>query len=90
MICALSAIDANGLCFDDRFNVTGGEDTFFFKQLRERGLSIAWAEEAIVYSVIPRHRMTAAWLWRRWYRTGDIEAHLGGISPRRRLAGSST
>jgi glycosyltransferase involved in cell wall biosynthesis len=81
MICALSAIDANGLRFDERFNLTGGEDTFFFKQLRERGLRVAWAEQAIVYSVIPRHRMSAGWLWRRWYRTGDIEAHLGNHLP---------
>jgi succinoglycan biosynthesis protein ExoM len=80
-ICALSAIEASGLRFDDRFNATGGEDTFFFKQLRENGLTIAWAEEAIVYSVIPRHRMTALWLWQRWYRTGDIEAHLGRHLP---------
>jgi succinoglycan biosynthesis protein ExoM len=81
MICALSAIGAHGLRFDSRFNATGGEDTYFFKQLREKGLSIAWAENAIVFSVIPRHRMTAMWLWRRWYRTGDIEAHLGRYRP---------
>ena len=81
MICALSTIDANGLRFDDRFNVTGGEDTFFFKELREKGLSIAWAEQAIIFTVVPKHRMTAPWLWRRWYRTGDIEAHLGKHLP---------
>ena len=80
-ICALSTIEANGLRFDNRFNATGGEDTYFFKQLREKGLSIAWAEEAIVFSVIPTHRMTAMWLWRRWYRTGDIEAYLGRHLP---------
>lgn len=80
-ICALSAIEASNLRFDDRFNATGGEDTFFFKQLREAGQRIAWAEQAVVFSVIPRHRMTALWLWRRWYRTGDIEAHLGKHLP---------
>jgi len=80
-ICALSAIEAHSLRFDNRFNATGGEDTYFFKQLRDKGLSIAWAEDAVVFSVIPRHRMTAQWLWRRWYRTGDIEAHLGRYSP---------
>ena len=80
-ICALSAIEAKGLRFDSRFNATGGEDTYFFKQLRENGLSIAWAKDAVVFSVIPKHRMTAIWLWRRWYRTGDIEAHLGRYRP---------
>jgi glycosyltransferase involved in cell wall biosynthesis len=81
MICALPAIEAAGLSFDDRFNATGGEDTFFFKQLRAKGLKIAWAEQAMVFSVIPEHRMTARWLWQRWYRTGDIEAHLGKHRP---------
>jgi hypothetical protein len=80
-ICASAAIEANGLRFDDRFNATGGEDTFFFKELREKGMNIAWAEQAIVYAVIPEHRMSARWLWRRWYRTGDIEAHLGRRRP---------
>jgi glycosyltransferase involved in cell wall biosynthesis len=80
-MCALPAIEANDLRFDPRFDATGGEDTFFFKQLREKGLAIAWAEQAMVFSVVPRHRMTALWLWRRWYRTGDIEAHLGRHPP---------
>jgi succinoglycan biosynthesis protein ExoM len=81
MICTLAAIEGSGLRFDERFNATGGEDTYFFKQLREKGMKIAWAEQALVYAVIPKHRMTARWLWQRWYRTGDIEAHLGRHLP---------
>jgi len=80
-ILTLSVIESNSLRFDERFNATGGEDTYFFKQLLEAGANIVWAEQAIVYSLVPRHRMTARWLWRRWYRTGDIEAHLGKFLP---------
>jgi glycosyltransferase involved in cell wall biosynthesis len=69
------------LRFDDRFNQMGGEDTIFFKQLREGGARIAWSEQAIVQAIIPRQRMSSAWLWRRWYRTGMIEAYVGRYDP---------
>jgi glycosyltransferase involved in cell wall biosynthesis len=82
-IIAVAAIDAAGkLQFDARFNQTGGEDTYFFKQLLDQGMKIAWAKEALVYAVIPRHRMSTAWILRRWYRTGMIEAHLGQHDPK--------
>lgn len=77
----MSAIDAANLKFDMRFNETGGEDTYFFKELRDHGMKIAWSERALVHAVIPRHRLSAGWILRRWYRTGMIEAHLGGYDP---------
>lgn len=80
-ILDLVAIDRAELDFDARFNETGGEDTYFFKQLRDRGMKIAWSDHALVHAIIPRHRMTAAWILRRWYRTGMIEAHLGRYDP---------
>lgn len=80
-ILKLSAIEAHGVAFDARFNETGGEDTLFFKQVNDRGLNIAWAEDAVVYALIPHHRMSVSWLWRRWYRTGMVEAHLSGYDP---------
>jgi succinoglycan biosynthesis protein ExoM len=80
-IVSRSAIDAMSLLFDARFNDTGGEDTMFFKRLQEGGGRIAWAESAVVFAPIPKHRMRAQWLWRRWYRTGDIEASLGRYDP---------
>jgi glycosyltransferase involved in cell wall biosynthesis len=80
-ILDLSAIEAMGLRFDVQFNEIGGEDTIFFKQMQDRGLRIAWSEQAVVHAIIPLHRMSARWIWRRWYRTGSIEAHLGGFDP---------
>lgn len=78
-IIDLAAIE--DLRFDHRFNEMGGEDTFFFKQLRDRGARIAWSEQAVVHAVVPRQRMSATWLWRRWYRTGMIEAYVGRYDP---------
>lgn len=80
-IVSRSAVDAMSLSFDARFNDTGGEDTMFFKRLQEGGGRIAWAEAAVVFAPIPKHRMRPQWLWRRWYRTGDIEANLGRYDP---------
>ncbi|MEJ2117326.1 MAG: glycosyltransferase family 2 protein [Alphaproteobacteria bacterium] len=68
------------LRFDIRFNETGGEDTMYFKTLRENGKRIAWAENARLYERVPEHRMKAEWLFRRWYRTGNVETRLSGGS----------
>ena len=43
--------------------------------------TIAWAEDAIAHEVVPRRRMSARWLWLRWFRTGEVEAHLGSADP---------
>lgn len=76
VIMKMSCIDEHKLRFNHRFNETGGEDTLFFQAWRRCGLTIAWAPKAIVYEFVPSSRMTPAWLFRRWYRTGNIEAHL--------------
>ncbi|MEO1206269.1 MAG: glycosyltransferase [Pseudomonadota bacterium] len=70
-----------GLTFDFALNDVGGEDTMFFKAIRDAGHRIAWAEKAVVHDLVPRSRMSAGWLWRRWYRTGAIEARLGQYPP---------
>ncbi|MEO1281240.1 MAG: glycosyltransferase family A protein [Pseudomonadota bacterium] len=77
----LNVIKALGLTFDSSLNDVGGEDTMFFKAILDAGHRIAWAENAIVHDLVPPQRMTALWLWRRWYRTGSIEARLGAHSP---------
>lgn len=79
---SMAAIRAGHLSFDLRFNETGGEDTMFFKALRAQGGRIAWAETAHVHEFVPAHRMRANWLFRRWYRTGIVEAQLAqGAAP---------
>ena len=79
---SMAAIRAGDLSFDLRFNETGGEDTMFFKVLRDRGDRIAWAEAAHVHEFVPVHRMHPNWLFRRWYRTGIVEAQLAqGAAP---------
>jgi GT2 family glycosyltransferase len=53
--------------FDNRFNSTGSEDSFFGIQLLKRGATINWAANAIAYETIPEKRATLKWLIKRHF-----------------------
>jgi succinoglycan biosynthesis protein ExoM len=57
--------------FDDRFNLSGGEDTHFFLRVHKAGHSIVWSEEAIVFESISCERANFSWLLRRGYQCGN-------------------
>lgn len=69
-------LTALGLRFDDRFALTGGEDTMLFRDLLDAGGRIVYAADAVVHETVPASRTRLGWLLRRWYRTGNIEAAL--------------
>jgi succinoglycan biosynthesis protein ExoM len=65
-----STIAEAGLRFDERFALTGGEDTLFFRRLATLGARIVWADDALVYETVPPARATLGWVLRRAFRTG--------------------
>jgi succinoglycan biosynthesis protein ExoM len=70
--CLLSmpAITSRGLRFNTRFNTSGGEDTFFFRQLRAEGGRLAYAAGAVAIESVPEARIRPYYVLRRSMRCG--------------------
>jgi len=66
----LSLVRLHGLRFNNRFNLTGGSDSFFFSQLKEKGARIVFAKDAVVTETIPISRANIEWVLFRFYRNG--------------------
>lgn len=86
----LAAVDALGLRFDERFGLSGGEDTMFTHLLVRCGGTIRWIDEAEVVEPVPRSRATRRWVLRRTFRSGTtwsrMHVLLAGSAARRRTA----
>ena len=63
-----SFIKEHKLSFDNRFNSSGGEDTFFGMEAISKGAKILYAKNAIVYENIPEERTNLSWLLKRRFR----------------------
>lgn len=68
LIIRRTSIQKNNVWFDDRFNKTGGEDSYFGIQMAKKGATIFWAANAITYEIIPDSRANVQWLIKRKYR----------------------
>jgi succinoglycan biosynthesis protein ExoM len=57
--------------FDERFNLSGGEDTHFFMRANDDGAVMVSADDAIVFEDTPSERTTWRSIMRREYRRGN-------------------
>jgi len=72
--------------FDPRLGLTGGEDSIFLGQLRDRGRYALWCAEAWVSESIPADKLSTAYLLRRAFRGGQTTTYLPStLAPPRRL-----
>lgn len=66
----MAVVRARKLRFDERFGITGGEDTYFARTLGDHGETIRWCDEAEVVEPVAAERATRDWVLRRAFRTG--------------------
>ncbi len=57
--------------FDERFQLTGGEDTHFFLRARRTGFRIVWSQEALVCETISLDRANLRWILHRGFQGGN-------------------
>lgn len=80
LLLDLAQVRRLGLAFDERFGLTGGEDTLFTHALVHAGAEIRWCDEAEAIEFVPVDRLTRAWVLRRSFRSGSswsrAEVHL--------------
>lgn len=88
-LAQLSYIRALGLRFDPRYALTGGEDTLFFRTIRDNGGKTVFSVNAVTYEYIVPSRATLNHLLKYWYRSantsGLISMQLESFSPQSRL-----
>ncbi|MDO9280001.1 MAG: glycosyltransferase family 2 protein [Polaromonas sp.] len=58
--------------FDIKFSLSGGEDTDYFKWLKERGGNIIWCNTAEVHETVPLSRQTLSYILKRCFRTSTV------------------
>ena len=72
-----SVYSENGanLRFDDRFNLTGGEDAFLFESMRRAGFPLLWVQGAFCLDEVPPERSTLGARFSRSVR----DTHINGV-----------
>jgi glycosyltransferase involved in cell wall biosynthesis len=75
LLLDLDCVRSYGVSFDARFGLTGGEDTFFSRQLVAAGGTIVWCDESVADDFVPTHRFDRRWMMRRFRSHGNIDVH---------------
>ncbi|MCI2956178.1 glycosyltransferase [Agromyces atrinae] len=69
-------VERHGLRFDERFGLTGGEDSLFTRRLVRLGGRIVWCTEAVVHDHIPADRMSRSYNLRRVFSLSNAGARV--------------
>lgn len=69
VIVSASIFQKMNKIFDNRFALSGGEDSHFFMRVYRMGYKMVWANDALVYEWVPKSRINIGWVLRRGFRT---------------------
>ncbi len=75
-LISLAFLRLTGIRFDPRFSLSGGEDVWFFDEMRNYGGNTVFSRDAVVYEDIVPSRAKLSWLIKRWYRTGNTDGRI--------------
>ncbi|WP_420319332.1 glycosyltransferase [Ekhidna sp.] len=67
----LNFVRKHELRFNMRFNLLGGEDSFFFEQIRQNNGKLVWCNEALVFAEVIPDRNSEEFIWKRIFRIGQ-------------------
>ena len=65
--------------FDPVHNASGGEDDAYFTQLGSAGLKFGWSSEANCYEIVPSHRLTRDYIFRRNFGYGQAPSRIAKL-----------
>jgi glycosyltransferase involved in cell wall biosynthesis len=71
----LDFLSDHGQRFDMRYNLTGGEDSAFFAEIKKNGGKTGWAINAIVKEEIPLERLTVRYQFARTRDQSIVSLH---------------
>ncbi|ARD41151.1 glycosyltransferase family 2 protein [Actinomyces gaoshouyii] len=76
LLLDMDVMRALSLRFDERYGLTGGEDSMLMRSLRKGGGIIRFAADAVLDERVPAARATRGWVLRRCLRSGSTWAQV--------------
>lgn len=74
LLLDLEQVRRLGIRFDERFGLSGGEDTLLTRQLTAGGGRIVWCDESQVVDLVPTDRINRKWVLHRAWSHGNTAA----------------
>lgn len=68
--------DIGDLLFDERYGLTGGGDTDFFRKFTKNKKKIMWSDYASVFEEVSQDRMKYLWILKRGFRVGQTTSKM--------------
>ncbi|MFP4162740.1 MAG: glycosyltransferase family 2 protein [Chitinispirillaceae bacterium] len=72
-------LEEHRMSFDEKYGLTGGEDTDFFRRALNKGGTFVWCDEAGVYEYVPLERSTRKYHLERALLRGTLNARKVGV-----------